>query len=127
MPLSCECYEDDCDYYWDYPEDFSEMPLRKRRARCKSCNTLINSGDVVAEFPVSRPARGWCEEKIFGDDYQAVPMASHWLCEECADLWFNFHELGFCAYPNESQRELLEQYHSAYGLGAKKRCGEIEA
>lgn len=112
MPLSCTCPEgeDDADsWYWP-PEDYSEMPHRKRRARCQSCKAFINSGTMVAYFRRTRCPKTDIEERIFGWDSAAVSLAPIFLCEECADLFFSLTELGFCVSPYENQKELVNEY-----------------
>ena len=111
MPLTCSCdYDDDPAWYVWNPNDYSEMPAFKRRRRCASCGELIDAGAVVAEFTRSRYARTYVEEEIYGDG-PTVPMATQYLCEECADLYFSLVELGFtCVMPDENMRELVREY-----------------
>jgi len=55
-----------------------------------------------------------------GDD-EAIVLASHWLCEECSDLWFSLYELGFqCVTPNENVRDLVRQYAELYGPASRR-------
>lgn len=111
MPLTCGCfYDGDVEWYWFEPEDYREMPARRRRASCSSCKKLINTGSVVAEFRRARGARGEIECSMYGYDEDSVPLASYWLCEECADLWFSLFELGFCPEPDENQLDLVDEY-----------------
>lgn len=112
MPLACDCYYDDCDQFWWAPDDYSVMSQRRARVRCKSCNSLIDHGTIVAEFAVTRYARCEYEFNRFGEgDPEAIDMASVYLCEECADIWFSLQELGFsCVTPYENQRELANEY-----------------
>lgn len=111
MPLSCSCYSDDPDYWIWPPDDYSVMPARKYRRRC-SCGAVLNAGDVVARFERSRYPRNAIEARIFGEDNEhAVYLATRFLCEECADLYFSLRELGFeCVSPEENMRELVREY-----------------
>ena len=113
MPLSCNCAWDDGPEFWIWqPEDYSEMPQLKRRRRCSSCHTVIEPGAVVAQFKRSRDARSDVELRIYGEgDPQSVWFAPWYLCEECADLYFSLHELGFeCVSAGENMRELVREY-----------------
>ncbi len=116
MPLTCECdYGDDDEYAWYYtpPTDYATLGTR-RRCRCSSCNELIDVGAVVAEFSRYRYAKDDVEEKIH--DYNEIYLATYYLCERCADLWFSFRELGFeCVSPGENMLELAKDYAATYG------------
>lgn len=114
MPLTCECDGDydDAQWYWWAPDDYSTMPEQRRRRRCQSCQTLIANGAVVARFERSRYAISYIEECIYGEGCD-VPLAAHYLCETCADLYFSLIELGFCGVgPGENMRELVREYAS---------------
>lgn len=121
MPLSCDCGLDDLDVAWYYwpPNDYSIMPQRRARKRCVSCDELIDHGATVAEFHRSRFANGDYEESRFGEgDPEAVTLASVYLCERCADLYFSLDDLGFCVSPYEDQRELVREYAAMQRQGA---------
>lgn len=45
-----------------------------------------------------------------------MKLASHWLCEICADLFFNLDALGFCPGPEDDMRELVKEYADYYGM-----------
>lgn len=113
MALSCSCgYDGDYAWYYEAPNDYSDMPARKRRAKCSSCKELIPHVATVARFRCSRGANGRIEESIYGDE---VPLASRYLCERCADLYFSFVELGFdCVGPDENMIELAKEYAATY-------------
>ena len=113
MPLSCYCEVDDDPEYWIWhPDDYSEMPKLKRRRRCSSCQTVIEPGSVVAKFRRSRDARSDVEISIYGEgDPDSINLADWYLCEECADLYFSLHELGYeCVSADENMRELVREY-----------------
>jgi hypothetical protein len=111
MPLTCYCIHDnDYEWYYEPPQDYTTMPKRSRRVRCSSCKTLINPEDIVTEFPRERPTRGDIEEKIYGD---LMPISSMWMCEDCSDMYFNFRALGFqCLSPDENMQDLLVEYRN---------------
>jgi hypothetical protein len=111
MPLFCGC-DDTPDEWYLPPGDYSSMPPRKRRTRCRSCRRLISSGDLVAKFECFRWATSEVEERIHGD---IVALAPEFMCEECADLFFSLHELGFCIALGEDMRELVKEYAAEYG------------
>ena len=110
MPLSCECDYGDCDWYYEIPDDYSTFD-KLRRKRC-SCGSLIERGALCLKFRSWRSPGSDIEERIHGDE---VPMASKYLCERCADLYFSLSELGFdCVSPNESMMELVREYAEFY-------------
>lgn len=125
MGLSCSCYDGDYepgDNLWLEAKDYA--PLKTNRAkRCCSCKELILVGSLCAEVPrVKVPDVGSVAEKIYGefDGENGIPLASKFLCEPCADIFFSLAELGYCEQPFEDQRELLEEYVYEHGEGATK-------
>lgn len=116
MTLSCSCdYDDDPDWIYIPPDDYSTLNT-KRRVRCASCYGLIDIGATVTEFTRARPPRDEIEERIYGEDYEAVPLAPMYHCERCADIYFSLYELGFtCIAPNEKMTELASEYAQTYG------------
>jgi hypothetical protein len=110
MSLSCECGEwDDADWYYDNTSDYKPLDTKRRR-RCCSCKSMINIGALCVESMRFRnPGYDTIEEKIFGEDGQ-IWLASHYLCETCADLYFSLEALGYCVSPGEDQRELVKEY-----------------
>ena len=111
MSLSCSCdYGDDPAWYYRPPKDYSILEASKRK-RCGSCKELIDIGSTVALFRCSRPVRTEIEERIYGDAGY-IEIADKFLCEECADLYFNLYELGFtCIAPDEDMRDLVKLYN----------------
>ena len=111
MTLSCEC-DDWCpepgDWYFSAPRDYSNFAER-RRVRCSSCKVLISPGDLCVEFERFKVPDGAIQERIWGED-GAIPIASWWHCENCADLYYSLSELGFCFPINESMRNLAREY-----------------
>ena len=110
MSLSCYCgYPDDCDWFWFEPDDYSSMPLRKRRVRCHSCSDLIDTGSIVTEFNRFRYPITDVEVSIYGDGAD-VSLASWFMCERCSDLYFSLTELGYCVSAEDDMRELVREY-----------------
>lgn len=111
MSLSCSCdYEPEPGATWSWwPDEFTEMPARKRRARCadKSCRRILNPGDVVGEFREIKVPESDVEVAIYGED-GGVPRASEYLCEDCAGLFFSLTDLGFCLDQAEVREALWE-------------------
>lgn len=117
MPLTCSCPDYiDADWFWHEPEDYTILGTRRRK-RCQSCNELIDVGATCLEFPRTRDVLSDVEEKIFGAGAEAVPLASWWHCERCADLWFSLSELGFCVDPGEDMRGLVKEYAEGVASG----------
>ena len=106
MPLSCSC-SDDYKWFFDPPQNYSVFPMEGNRKRC-SCGKLIDHGQIALKFVCWRSPKDDIEERIHGEE---VPMADNWLCEECADLYFSFNELGYeCVHPKENMKELAKDY-----------------
>ena len=120
MNLSCTCdYIDYFDWYYYSPADYSTY-LFKRGRRCTSCDAMIHKGDCVAEFTRDRKARSDIEKSIYG--WNCIPLASFYLCEVCADLYFSLAELGFeCISPQENMRHLVNEYTETYGPARRRR------
>ncbi len=112
MPLTCKCIsgEYDAPWYWMEPDDYSEMPKGNRRKRCASCGTLIEFDSVCVEITRTRPPKDDIEERIYGWENDAVPLASGYMCEVCSDLYFSLKELGFCVSPYENLKDLVKEY-----------------
>jgi len=79
----------------------------KYRRRCCSCNNFINIGDVTAAIYRYKVPENDIEERIYGEE---VPLATKYLCEECADLNASLQELGYCISPLDNQHELIKEY-----------------
>ncbi len=110
MPLTCECPDEfDYTYFIDFAEDYETLDTLRSR-RC-SCGKVIKMGDTCTEHRKWRNPLSDVEERIYGSDDAQVPLASKYLCEECSDLFFSMHELGFCVNGGENMKELLSEYH----------------
>jgi len=112
MSLSCEC-NDSWDGQLAYypPSDYSRF-ISMRRKRCCSCVAYIRPGDTVAKFERFRGTHNDIEERIHGEQ---VPLAAHYMCERCADLYFSIDELGFCINLGDDMRLLVKEYSEVYG------------
>lgn len=122
MSLSCSCDVDgEYDWYYDSPSDYSELDTIRAR-RCSSCKCKVKPGSTVARFYTGRPAKNGIEERIYGDDCDAVPKATLYLCEECADIYFSLSDLGFdCVSPTDNMRETASEYHALYQTNPPQR------
>lgn len=104
-----------------YPPDGYSVLETSKRKRCCSCKDLIDIGSTVAKFPRMRYPQNEVELNIYGEDGE-IFLANHYMCEECADLFFSLDELGFCVrIGDESMRELTKQYAETYGPKANTR------
>ncbi len=111
MSLSCDCsYDIDFDWYYGDASDYHELDTTTRK-RCKSCNDLIDIKALCISFERWRPPRGDIEIRIYGEDGE-VPLATHYMCEECADLYFSLLELGYCVPINEPMKDLVAEHNS---------------
>lgn len=110
MGLSCDC--DWCPDAGDkvYSEILDYAPLdTKRGRRCCSCHAIIKPGEICAEATRYKIPESETECRIYGEGGE-MPLASHYMCEVCADLFNSLEELGFCVSPAEDQRKLVKTY-----------------
>ena len=114
MSLSCSCEYDPApgDIVWEGPENYAPLTTKRSR-KCCSCNVRIAVGDLCAEVPRFKVPESDIELRIYGENDK--PLASVYMCEECADLCFSFVDLGYCASPWEDQRDLLADYVEMQG------------
>lgn len=114
MSLSCDCFCDfDCEDRYYPPQDFSVMPIRKRRTRCRSCKSFLNEGDFVTKFSRFRFPQGDIEVAIYQKDGE-IPLASWYMCFDCGGIFLSLTELGFCLSPDEIMQEQLVEYQRDY-------------
>lgn len=114
MGLSCECeFDGEASLFYDAATDYTTLQTKQRK-RCGGCKQLIEIGTTVVAFEITRAARNDIEERIYGDGYDAIRMASKYYCETCGDLYFSLVELGFCAPPDEDLREMALEYNAIY-------------
>lgn len=133
MPLTCYCEwePEPGNWCWYGPDDYSTFEA-SRRKRCSSCHNLIDHASIVAKFERRRIPATDVEVAIFGEEGE-IPLAPFYLCEECADLWFSFHDLGFeCVGPEENMRDLVKEYAEVYGpkssdSGQSVHRGKVDA
>lgn len=112
MTLSCSCPTDGCDWYYWPPKDFINFP-HKRRKRCISCTKLIDNNAPCAEFDRWRSSYTYIEERIYGDE---VPLAPVYACQECAEIFFNLTDIGYCINLGYNLHEVLEEYWELTGF-----------
>lgn len=111
MTLSCSC-SDDMDWWYYPPADYERLPTERGR-RCCSCKAWIRPRDLCAKFVRERQPHSIVEERIYGDE---VPQPPLWMCEGCADLFFNLDELGFCIqFDGTPMREKVREYARIFG------------
>lgn len=119
MPLSCTCYDnDDADWYWWKPDDFSKFNASKRK-RCCSCNALISIGDDCLEFTRTRLPKNDIEERIYGDGIEAVPLSPWYMCESCGEQYLNLTEYGYCVDINDNMHDLLAEHRNMHGIAVE--------
>lgn len=113
MALSCNCdFEPEPgDWYWYPPEDFTRMPVLKRRKKCVSCNSILEPKSLVLRFNRCKIPDTDVECKIYGVDGE-IPLAAWYLCERCGEIWLNLADIGYkCVNPNDvikAQKEYWE-------------------
>ena len=110
--LSCSCDIEDCEFWYEPPDDFKKLEA-KRRKRCCSCNNLIDIGSLCLNFPRFRDSLTDIEERIWGD---TVQLADWHMCEECGEIFLNLQDLGYCLYLGGPIREDLEDYWDLTGF-----------
>ena len=117
--LSCSCPDpdyDDVEWFWYDPNDFTEFQALRRK-RCCSCKKhMIALGEQCLEFKRFRyPAPDSIEADIKGEDAE-IPIASHWMCEKCGEIYLNLEDLGYCMDITEPMEECLQEYHEMRGF-----------
>jgi len=106
MSLSCSCY-DDGDWSYIRPEDYTTLNTKRSR-KCCSCKATIKVGDLCAKFErVQHVQDDSVTYRIHGDERE---LADWWMCEACADQFFNLDALGFCINLPANMRRLLAEY-----------------
>ena len=112
MGLSCSCGDGEMEWWYYPPTDYERLPTQRGR-KCCSCGAWIKPLDLCAKFVRERQPRSIIEERIHGDE---VPLPPIWMCEGCADQFFNLEELGFCVtLDGIPMRELVREYAEVYG------------
>ena len=130
MSLSCNC---DWDYDfelgdWSYDIILNEIDFEAlntyRAKRCCSCNKLIKVGSLCVKYPRARyPYDELESRKKLSQDLEdafnqepLIPIADHYHCERCGEIWLNLTELGYdCLAPNENMEDSLKEYHELSG------------
>ena len=108
MSLSCDCYYDDADWFYE-PQDVS--PLNTKRSRkCCSCKEKIAVGDDAKAFIRYRnPEYGSIAEKIYGEGGEE-PLATWFMCDRCAGLYESLDSLGFCNLLGQNMMSTCKEY-----------------
>jgi len=112
MSLTCQNDDGDGDYAdWFYTEahDFTVLDTKRGR-KCCSCGGWIKVGAQVLKFFCTRGAKDEIEERIYGDDSDAICMPTKYMCEACGDLALNLQEMGYCTPPGDDMRETVREY-----------------
>lgn len=111
MSLSCSCNEYDGDGWYHYGADGYTTLDTKRWRKCCSCKALIRPGDLCAKFNRAQPTDDYLDPikyKIWGGD--ECPLPPWFMCEGCADQYFNLEALGFCVTLGDNMMNLLREY-----------------
>ena len=109
MSLSCSCDDSDGDGWWyEGPTDYLRLDTKRSR-KCCSCKARIAVGELAIKFRRWRtPDEESVAYRIHGDE---EGLASWWMCEACADQYFNLTELGFCIiHGSQSMDSLRREY-----------------
>ena len=107
MSLSCSCDDGDGDWWYFPPEDYTHLDTKRWR-KCCSCKSLIRPGDLCAKFQREARLDEWSIKwRIYGDE---MPLPTWYMCEACADQFFNLTELGFCINLPDNMMQLVREY-----------------
>lgn len=112
MSLSCSCDFDDPEWWYESPDDFTQLATKRGR-KCCSCGTKIKPGDDVMKFRRWRSPSDRCnyiEESIYGDE---VPLAAWFMCETCGGLYMSVKDLGMCCDIEENIAAQIREYREA--------------
>jgi len=112
--LSCSCYDDDFDWWYISPDDFTIFNS-SRRKRCCSCRELIDIGLPCLEFDRWRYSVSEVEENIYGNGGE-IRLASWYMCEQCGEMYLNLTALGYCHWLGGSMRDDIKEYWELTGF-----------
>lgn len=114
MSLTCECgdYEPEPGHIvYEYKRDYSALnSIKSKRCVAGGCESRIRPGDTCVEIFRAKVPEHDVEIAIYGECGE-VPMASHYLCEKCADIFLTLDELGFCVNPYDNMHDLVRDYN----------------
>lgn len=105
MSLSCNC-NDEMEWWYEHVSDYMQLDTKRGR-KCCSCGEKIKVGEIAIKFHCYKSPENDIERRIHGDE---VPLSNKYHCEECADIYFNLDELGYCINLGESMHDLLQEY-----------------
>ena len=112
MSLSCGCDVDD--YSWWYiPDEWFASLQTKRMRKCTSCGEKIAVGDECLKFDRFRRPDCEYEDSRFRDE---VPLAPHYMCEKCGEIFLNLNAYGYCITLGGDIREDLRDHWAATGF-----------
>ena len=109
MSISCSCDYGDSDFAWYWEKADVKKPLSTKRSRkCCCCKTKIKVGDDAQELYRHRGPANDVEEDIYGDE---VPLASWYMCDDCADLSDALDKRNVCYDINEPMEIQAREYN----------------
>lgn len=129
MSLTCGCddsdadwYYQDADWYYQVERDFSVLQTKQAR-KCCSCKTRLAPGAEMVRVARHRPPKNAVEERIYGEEHDAVPLADWFLCEACGGLVWAVQDLGFCFDIGSNIAQQVREYMEAEAEYAQRRRG----
>ncbi len=99
MAIACRCEREYGDNHipgctvWDAPDGFTTLQTASPK-RCRNCSCTVRFEAVAVMFIRYKIAASPVELRIHGEGGR-IPRASHFLCEECGDLYFNLADRGY--------------------------------
>ena len=113
MLLSCHYdYEPQPgDVMWFEPEKLEPM-LGRRSRRCRSCKSLVRPGTLAACIVRYKVPKTDIELSIYGEDCydSGVPRASHYVCQDCSNIFFFLQSFHYVIDLREDLRELAKEH-----------------
>jgi hypothetical protein len=110
--LSCNCDNDDPDWYYDDHKEVGPL-MTKRMRRCCSCKVRIAVGDDCKPFPrwytVSDYRSPEVLVRIYGEGGE-VALPTWYLCDRCAGLYESLDSLGFCGLLGQDLIKVCREY-----------------
>lgn len=111
MGISCACYIDDPDWYYEVDDQPSTLDTRRFR-KCVSCRTRIAVGDTAYRIIRYRSPFSEIEERIYGDE---IPLATWYFCPRCAAIYHALAKVNACvALGYDDLRDALQEFNEMY-------------